>query len=49
MHILDHIHEWRHRHRMIRADISDRLLANLFVKSLLPSIAKDVALLGVEI
>lgn len=32
---------------MIRAEIPDHLLADWFVKSLLPSIAKDVALSGV--
>jgi len=45
-HISDHIHEWRHRRRMIRAQIPDPLLADWFVKSLLPSISKDVALSG---
>lgn len=31
---------------MIRAEILDRLLADWFVKCLLPSITKDVAMLG---
>lgn len=45
-HISDHIHEWRRRRRLIKAQIPDQVLANWFVKSLLPTIAKDVALSG---
>ena len=45
-HISDHIHEWRRRHRLIKAPIPDQFLADWFVKSLLPVIAKDVALSG---
>jgi hypothetical protein len=46
-HIFDHIHEWRRRRRMIKADIPDQFLVDWFVKFLLPYIAKDVALSGV--
>ena len=46
-HISDHIHEWRRRRRMIKADIPDQFLVDWFVKCLLPYIAKDVALSGV--
>ena len=45
-HISDHIHEWRRRRRLIKAPIPDQFLADWFVKSLLPTIAKDVALSG---
>jgi hypothetical protein len=45
-HISDHIHEWRRRRRLIRAVIPDQLLADWFVKSLLPPIARDVAMGG---
>jgi len=43
-HISDHIHEWRRHRRMIKADILDQFLVDWFLKSLLPYIAKDVAL-----
>jgi len=46
-HISDHIHEWRRRRRMIKAEIPGQFLVDWFVKSLLPYIAKDVALSGV--
>ena len=45
-HIYDHIHEWRHRRRLVKAPLPDYLLADWFCKSLLPQIAKDVALSG---
>jgi hypothetical protein len=47
MHISDHIHEWRRRRRLIKAVIPDQLLAEWFTKSLLPPIARDVAMGGV--
>jgi hypothetical protein len=46
MHIYDHIHEWRRQRRMIKAIIPDILLVEWFTKSLLPSIARDVAMGG---
>jgi hypothetical protein len=46
MHISDHIHEWRRRRRMIKVIIPDILLAEWFTKSLLPPIARDVAMGG---
>ena len=42
-HISDHIHEWR---RLIKAPFPDQLLADWFTKSLLPPIARDVAMGG---
>jgi hypothetical protein len=47
VHISDHIHEWRRRRRLIKATIPDQLLAEWFTKSLLPPIARDVAMGGV--
>ena len=46
-HIYDHIHEWRHRRRMVKTFVHDQLLAEWFIKSLLPFITKDVAKGGV--
>jgi len=45
-HILDHIHEWRRRRQLIKATIPGEFVANWFLKSLLPAIAKDVAMSG---
>ena len=45
-HIFDHIHEWRRWRRLIKAPILDQLLADWFTKSLLPPIARDVAMGG---
>ena len=45
-HISDHIHEWRRQRRLIKAPILDQLLADWFTKSLLPPIARDVAMGG---
>ena len=42
-HISYHIHEWRHHRRMVKTFFLDQLLAQWFIKSLLPSITKDVA------
>ena len=38
-HIFDHIHEWHRRQRLVKAQITDGLLADWFTKSLLPQIA----------
>ena len=46
-HISDHIHEWRRRRRMVKTFVPDQLLAEWFIKSLLPSITKDVAKGGI--
>jgi hypothetical protein len=46
VHIFYHIHEWRRRRRMIKVIIPDILLAEWFTKSLLPLIARDVAMGG---
>ena len=43
-HISDHIHEWRRCRRLVKAPISDTLLADWFTKSLLPKISCDVAM-----
>jgi hypothetical protein len=47
IHISDHIHEWRRRRRLIKVVIPDQLLAEWFTKSLLPQIARDVAMGGI--
>jgi hypothetical protein len=47
VHIFDHIHEWRRRRRLIKVVIPDQLLVEWFTKSLLPQIARDVAMGGV--
>jgi hypothetical protein len=46
-HIFYHIHEWRKRRRLIKAQISDQLLADWLTKSLLLPIARDVSMGGV--
>jgi len=43
-HISDHIHEWHRRHDLYKADINDQFIMEWFLKSLFPSIAKDVAM-----
>jgi hypothetical protein len=47
IHISDHIHECRQRRRLIKVVIPNQLLAEWFTKSLLPQIARDVAMGGV--
>jgi hypothetical protein len=47
VHIFDHIHGWRRRRQLIKATIPDQLLVEWFTKSLLPQIARDVAMGGV--
>ena len=49
MHISDHIHEWRRQRQLIKAPIPDQLLADWFMKSLLPPISQDVSMGGVVI
>ena len=44
IHISDHIHEWRRRTRLIKAQILDHLLAHCFMKCMLLTIARDVAM-----
>ena len=46
-HISDHIHEWRHRRRMVKTFVPDQLLVEWFSKSMLPYIIEDVAKDGV--
>ena len=46
-HISDHIYEWRRRRRMVKTFVPDQLLAEWFIKSLLPSIIEDVSKGGV--
>ena len=46
-HISDHIHEWHRRRRMVKKFVLDQLLAEWFIKSLLPSITQYVAKGGV--
>ena len=38
-HVYDPIHEWRRRRRLIKAPIPDQILADWFMKSLLPPIS----------
>ena len=45
-HISDHIPEWRWYRRLVKAKITDQLLADWFIKSLLPKITQDVSMLG---
>lgn len=45
-HISDHIHKWRRRWWLIKAAIPGEFVADWFLKSLLPAIAKDVAMSG---
>lgn len=46
-HISNHIHVWRHHRQMVNTYVPDQLLAEWFIKSLLPSITEDVAKGGV--
>jgi len=46
-HIYDHIHEWHRPRRMVKTFVLDQLLAEWFIKSLLPYITEDVAKGGV--
>lgn len=46
-HMSNHIHEWHHRHRMVKTYVPNQLLAEWFIKSLLPSITEDVMKRGV--
>ena len=47
-HILDHIHEWRNRHRLVKTFVPDQFLVEWFIKSLLAPIKKYVAKGGVN-
>ena len=49
MYISDHIHEWRRRRHLVKVFIPDQILAEWFIKSLLPKIIEDVAKGGVFI
>ena len=48
-HISNHINEWCLHRRMVKTFVPDQLLAEWFIKSLLPYITKDVAKGGVVI
>ena len=48
MHILDHTQEWCRWKRLIKAFIPPNFLLELFLKLLLPYIAKDVSTSGVQ-
>ena len=45
-HISNHRHEWRRRQRLIKEEIPDQFLVDWFVKSLFPTLAKDVTMSG---
>ena len=40
---MDHIHEWHHRYSQCKIQLYDRIFLDWFLKTLPPSIAKDVA------
>ena len=44
--ISDHIHEWRHRRRLIKFGIVDQLLTEWFTKSFVTPIAHDIVTSG---
>lgn len=44
MHISDHIHEWRRRHRLIKFWIPDQLVTGWFSTSFIDPIARDIAM-----
>lgn len=46
-HICDLIHEWWCHQRMVKTYVPDQILAEWFIKSLLPSITEDVSKGGV--
>ena len=48
-HISHHIHEWRQRCRLVKFYIPNQILAEWFIKSLLPVIIEDVAKGGIVI
>ena len=48
-HIYNHIHRWRRRRRIIKEKIPSQFLAEWFVKSLFPTLSKDVAISGAMI
>ena len=41
-HITDHIHEWRRCRSMCKIRLDDRIFLDLFLKTLLPPITKDI-------
>ena len=43
-HISDHIHEWRHRHRLIKFHIPNQILTHWFTTSFVNKIAQDIAM-----
>ena len=49
MHISNHIHEWRRRHNLKKAQIPKEFIVDWFIKLLQHFIAKGVSLLGVQI
>jgi hypothetical protein len=46
-HISDHIHEWQRRHRLIKLELLDQLLAEWFTKSFVNEIGKEISMGGV--
>ena len=45
--ISDHIHEWRRRRHLVKVFILGQILAEWFIKSLLPKFTEDVTKGGV--
>jgi hypothetical protein len=46
-HIFDHIREWRHQKSLINVSVPPTFLLEWFLKSLVPRLSKDVAMLRV--
>jgi hypothetical protein len=46
-HISDHIQEWRRRKSLIKVPVPLAFLLELFLKSLVPQLSKDVAMSGI--
>ena len=42
IHISDHLHEWRQRRSLCKAKLDDRVLLDLFLKTLMVEISEDV-------
>ena len=45
--ISNHIHEWRRRRNLVKVFIPNQILAEWFIKLLLPKITEDVAKGGI--
>jgi len=41
---MDHIHKWCHHCSLYKIDVARKFFLDLFIKSLLPPFAKDIAI-----